>query len=354
MPETADKAPAQPHSPLPDFCSLPVISALLVVGALCVTLAWLAPESTHGLRGYSVGMLFVEWLAMVIGVALCKLRPWLLRLPGLLPYAGVWLVMVLIVTLGSCMAQWMDRMLEMQLILSGPDVFVRNNALIAALLGVAMLRYFYVLAEWQARLAAVAHAKVEALQARIRPHFLFNSMNTVAALVRVDPVAAERTVENLSELFRAALGQDDTHTGSLSDELQLVDRYLAIEQLRLGDRLRVRRELDDLPADASLPLLLLQPLVENAVRHGIQPLREGGEVILRGKREGSMMLIEIDNPLADNPSTRGSGHGLNNVRQRVAYHFGPRASVEAGPGDGRFVVKLHLPVEVRHARVDRR
>jgi two-component system, LytTR family, sensor histidine kinase AlgZ len=354
MPEPSDKAPAQPHSPLPDFCSLPVISALLVVGALCVTLAWLAPESTRGWRGYSVGMLFVEWLATVIGVALCKLRPWLLRLPGLLPYAGVWLVMVLIVTLGSLLAQWMDQMLQMRLIVSGPNIFVRDNALIAALLSAAMLRYFYVLAEWQARLAAVAHAKVEALQARIRPHFLFNSMNTVAALVRVDPVAAERTVENLSELFRAALGQHDTHTATLGEELQLVDRYLAIEELRLGDRLRVRRELDDLPEDASLPLLLLQPLVENAVRHGIQPLREGGEVILRGKREGHMVRIEIDNPLADSPAIRGSGHGLNNVRQRVAYHFGPRASVEAGPNEGRFVVKLLLPVEVRHARADRR
>lgn len=353
MPGTNAKSSNQPHSPLPDFCSLPVISALLVVSALCVTLAWLAPQSTRGWRGYSVGMLFVEWVAMVIGVALCKLRPWLLRLPGLLPYAGVWLVMVLIVTLGSLLAQWMDVVLEMQLIPAGSTTFIRNNALIAALLGAAMLRYFYVLAEWQARLAAVAHAKVEALQARIRPHFLFNSMNTVAALVRMDPAAAERTVENLSELFRAALGQDDTHGGTLGEELQLVDRYLAIEQLRLGERLRVRRELDALPADASMPILLLQPLVENAVRHGIQPLREGGEIVLRGVHDGSMMHIEIDNPLSDGPAVAGSGHGLNNVRQRVAYRFGPRASVEAGPHENRFVVKLHLPIEARHARTDR-
>jgi len=353
MPGNANKSSTQPHSPLPDFCSLPVISALLVVGALCVTLAWLAPQSTRGWRGYSVGMLFVEWLGMVIGVALCKLRPWLLRLPGLLPYAGVWLVMVLIVVLGSVMAQWMDTMLEMQLIPSGSSTFVRNNGLIAALLGAAMLRYFYVLAEWQARLAAVAHARVEALQARIRPHFLFNSMNTVAALVRVDPEAAERTVEDLSELFRAALGQDDTHSGTLGEELHLVDRYLDIEQLRLGERLHVRRELDDLPLDASMPVLLLQPLVENAVRHGVQPLREGGEVVLRGTREGSMMRIEIDNPLAETPTIGGSGHGLNNVRQRVAYHFGPRASMDAGPQGNRFVVKLYLPIEMRHARTDR-
>lgn len=353
MPNPTAKPPASPHSPLPDFCGLPAVSALLVVGALCVTLAWLAPQSTRGWRGYSVGMLFVEWVAMVIGVALCKLRPWLLRLPGLLPYAGVWLVMVLIVVLGSILAQWMDGMLDMQLVSHNSYAFVRDNALIAALLGAAMLRYFYVLAEWQARLAAAAHSKVEALQARIRPHFLFNSMNTVAALVRVDPDAAERTVENLSELFRAALGHDDTHAGTLGDELELVDRYLAIEQLRLGERLRVRRELDDLPMDAAMPRLLLQPLVENAVRHGVQPLREGGEIVLRGVRDGSTMRIEVDNPLADNPATRGSGHGLNNVRQRVAYHYGPRASVTAGPAHGRFIVTLQLPVEARHARTDR-
>jgi two-component system, LytTR family, sensor histidine kinase AlgZ len=354
MPAPAANTPRRTQTPLPEFCELPAISALLVVGAMCVTLAWLAPQSTRGWRGYSVGMLFVEWTAMVIAVALCKLRPLLLRLPGRLPYAGVWLVMIVIVALASMLAQWMDRMLQMQLIATGSGTFVRDNALIAALLGTAMLRYFYLLAEWQARLAAVAHARVEALQARIRPHFLFNSMNTVAALVRVDPIAAERTVENLSELFRAALGQNDTSTGTLGDELELVDRYLAIEQLRLGERLRIRRELDDIPRDASLPRLLLQPLVENAVRHGIQPLLEGGEVVLRALRDGNMLLVEVNNPLAEKPAEGGSGHGLNNVRQRVAYHFGPRAGVEAGPQGDRFVVRLRLPVEVRHARDDRR
>ena len=333
---------------------MPVVLALLIVGALSVTLMWLAPESTRGLRGYSVGMLFVEWLATAIGVALCKSRPWLLRLPNRLPYAGVWLVMVLIVALASVLAVWMDRVLQMELIRSTPIAFVRDNVLIAALLGAAMLRYFYVLAEWQTRLEAVAHAQVEALQARIRPHFLFNSMNTVAALVRVDPAAAERTVENLSELFRAALGQHAAHDGTLKDELELVDRYLAIEQLRLGERLRVRRDFVDLPLDAPLPRLLLQPLVENAVRHGIQPLIAGGEVILRGRQQGDMLYLAVDNPLATTPPIGGNGHGLDNVRQRVAYHYGPRASVEAGPQDGRFVVGLTLPLGGRHARADRR
>jgi two-component system sensor histidine kinase AlgZ len=129
----------------------------------------------------------------------------------------------------------------------------------------------------------------------------------------------------------------------MADELSLVDRYLAIEQLRLGDRLQVRRELDALPADYPLPRLLLQPLVENAVRHGIQPSREGGEIVLRGYRQDKFLVIDIENPLAATPSEPGNGHGLDNVRQRVAYRYGPRARVEAGASDGRFRVRVQLP-----------
>lgn len=331
------------HSPLPDFCRLPALFALFVVGALTVTVMWLARDSQRDWPAYSVSMLFVTWLALVIAVALCKLRALLQRLPGHMSYVGVWLLIVLIVLVASAVARWLDGALQMQLIGSSMSAFVRDNVLIAALLGAAMLRYFYVLAQWQARLAAVTRAQVEALQARIRPHFLFNSMNTVAALIRVDPAAAERTVEDLSELFRAALGQHDIGDGTLGEELALIERYLAIEQLRLGTRLHVQRELDDLPADFPLPRLLLQPLVENAVRHGVQPLREGGEVSLRGQREGDGVRIEISNPLPTTPPEPGNGHGLDSVRRRIAYRYGPLAKVQAGPQGDRFVVLLQLP-----------
>ncbi|MES2312717.1 MAG: histidine kinase [Pseudomonadota bacterium] len=335
------------HSPLPDFCELPALFALLVVGALTVTVMWLAGDDPRDWSAYSVSMLFVTLLGMVIAVTLCALRPWLQRLPKHLPYVGVWLLILLLVLVASIVAHWFDGALQMHLVRSSLPVFVRDNVLIATLLGAAMLRYFYVLAQWQARLAAVTRAQVEALQARIRPHFLFNSMNTVAALIRVDPAAAERTVEDLSELFRAALGQHDTDDGTLGEELALIDRYLAIEQLRLGARLRVQRELDDLPLDFPLPRLLLQPLVENAVRHGIQPLREGGEVVLRGHRGGGGIRIEISNPLPDTPAEPGNGHGLDSVRQRIVYRYGPLAKAQAGPQGNRFVVLLYLPRPAR-------
>ncbi|WP_158880994.1 histidine kinase [Rhodanobacter sp. L36] len=340
MPE---RAPVE-HSPLPDFCQLPALFALFVVGALTVTIMWLARDQQREWPAYSVSMLFVTWLALVIAVTLCKLRALLQRLPKHMPYLAVWLLIMAIVGTASALVRWLDSSLQINLISSGMFAFVRDDLLIAALLGAAMLRYFYVLAQWQARLAAVTRAQVDALQARIRPHFLFNSMNTVAALIRVDPDAAERTVEDLSELFRAALGQHDIGDGTLGDELALVERYLAIEQLRLGARLRVHRELDDLPADFPLPRLLLQPLVENAVRHGIQPLRDGGDVTLRGRREGHTLHIEITNPLPGTPAVSGHGHGLNSVMQRVAYRYGPQAKVQAGPQGDRFIVQLQLPM----------
>ena len=333
------------HSPLPDFCQLPALFAMFVVGALTVTVIWLARASQRDWSAYSVSMLFVMWLVLVIAVTLCKFRPLLQRLPRHAPYVAVWALIVLIVLLASAMARWLDESLQMGVIDSSMLAFVRDNMVISALLGAAMLRYFYVLAQWQARLAAVTRAQVEALQARIRPHFLFNSMNTVAALIRVDPDAAERTVEDLSELFRAALGQHDTSDGTLGEELALVERYLAIEQLRLGARLRVHRELGDLPADYPLPRLLLQPLVENAVRHGIQPRRGGGEVGLRGQRDQRGLCIEISNPVPDPdaPTTAGTGYGLDSVRQRVAYRYGPQAQVQVVVEGDRFVVRLRLP-----------
>jgi len=331
------------HSPLPDFCDLPALFALFVVGALTVTIMWLAHDAPRDWAAYSVGMLFTTWLALVMTVALCKLRPFLQRLPGRLPYVGVWLLLVLIVQVASAVASWLDSSLHTGLIGSSLPDFVRDNVIIAALLGAAMLRYFYVLAQWQARLAAVSRAQVEALQARIRPHFLFNSMNTVAALIRVDPAGAERTVEDLCELFRAALGQHDAGDGTLGEELELIERYLGIEQLRLGERLRVRRELDDLPPAFPLPRLLLQPLVENAVRHGIQPLRAGGEIVLRGRCTDAGIDIEIRNPLPGAAGTRGNGHGLDNVRQRIAYRYGAPATLRAEAQGAQFVVALHLP-----------
>ncbi len=350
-PETP-ATPRPPSAPLPDFCSLPVLFALLVVGALTVTLMWLSPGNDGSLRDYCIAVLFTSWLSMLLTVALCKLRPWMQRLPWLWPYAAVWLLLVATVGASAGLLGWIDHNLGAGLSPASHFRFVRDSVVATGLLGAGLLRYFYVVAQWQARVAAEAQAQVAALQARIRPHFLFNSMNAVAALIRVDPDAAERTVENLAELFRAALGSDLSSVGTLGEEWALVDRYLEIEALRLGERLRVERDID-VPEDMPLPRLLLQPLVENAIRHGVQPRRDGGTIRLGGRRVPGGVEIVVDNPLADVPAAPGNGHGLRNVRERVRFHFGEVASVRAEAVDGRFIVTVFLP-EIAHARPDRR
>jgi two-component system sensor histidine kinase AlgZ len=256
--------------------------------------------------------------------------------------------MLLLTVLLSLLIGWIDHNPGFGYTHESTARFTLTNGVVVALISAALLRYFYVLGQWRARLAAVSRAQMQALQARIRPHFLFNSMNTVAALVRVDPGAAERTVEDLADLFRAALASDSE--GTLGEELTLVERYLDIEQLRLGDRLRVERDLDALPADFTLPRLLLQPLVENAIRHGIAPRRDGGTVRLGGSCDVREVRIVIDNPLPGEAASvtarddqEGHGHGLESVRRRMAYHYGERGRLDVRVDAGRYVVSVRLP-----------
>lgn len=327
---------------LPQFCELPAVFTLLVVGELVVLIAALAPDARMGLRSFTTASAFVIWLALLCALALCKAAAWFAKLPVRTGYLLACAALVAIAASASALVGWIDHALATGLTPASLPRFVLGNAALTALLGAALLRYFYVLAEWRARLAAVSRAQFEALQARIRPHFLFNSMNTVAALIRVDPTAAERMVEDLTDLFRAALGADEAPS-TLGAELALMDRYLAIEQLRLGERLRVERDTAGLPVDLEMPSLLLQPLVENAVYHGIQPLRQGGTVRIAGRRVGGAVEIEIGNPLPPDAPAPRNGHAQDNVRRRIAYHFGARGALETIVADGRYTVIVRLP-----------
>src|SRR5690348_14245194 len=327
---------------LPQFCGLPAVFALLIVAELVVVIAALVPDARMSFRGFTTATAFAVWLALLCALLLCKATPLFARVPVRSGYMLACAALVAIVAAASALVGWLDHALGTGLTPVSLPRFVLGDAALAALLGAALLRYLYVLAEWRARLDAVARAQFEALQARIRPHFLFNSMNTVAALVRVNPGAAERTVEDLTELFRAALGPD-ARPSTLREELALADRYLDIEQLRLGERLRVERDLDDLPADMEMPPLLLQPLIENAVYHGIQPRQQGGTVRLSGRRVQHGVEIEIENPLPDSAPARRNGPAQDNVRRRIAYHFGARAGLETIVGEDRYVVIVRLP-----------
>ena len=192
---------------------------------------------------------------------------------------------------------------------------------------------------------AASKAEVQALQARIRPHFLFTSMNTIASLVRTDPATAERAVEDLSELFRAALGAGEGHS-TLGEEITIAQRYLAIEALRFGPRLRVDWQVDpQAPRDLPMPRLVLQPLLENAVLHGIAPLPDGGEIRIEVAREPRNLRIEVRNPsLPPRERDAGNRHAQDSIVQRLAYHFGSEARLVRAYQDGTYRCQLMLPL----------
>lgn len=348
-PPSSENLPAPPYW-LPDFCSPPVLFAVMVVAELLAVVILIAPsdESRALLPRLATASVFVQWLALVCAVCLCKLRP---QLQQLTPWLGVlmaYALMLLITVVGSALVFGLDHQLDLGLTLPQQFQvrFIWRSAALCALIGAALLRYFYVLEQWRVRMRAEAKARFEALQARIRPHFLFNSMNTIASLIPLRPADAERAVENLSDLFRAALGTDSARS-TLGEELDLVRRYLDLEKLRLGERLRVEMAVDELPTDLALPPLLLQPLVENAVYHGIQQLPGGGTVSIHGRRDAGHLEIAIRNPQPRPGARAGARHGmaLENTRARIEYHFGIHGTLEIDDGADYFTCTLRLPNE---------
>jgi two-component system sensor histidine kinase AlgZ len=219
--------------------------------------------------------------------------------------------------------------------------------LLAAGVAAVMLGYFSLRA--QAAASSVDAARVAALTARIRPHFLFNSLNAVLSLIRAEPRRAEEALENLAELFRALM-KEPRELVPLSEEIALCRQYLELERLRLGDRLRVVWTIDDMPPDAKVPPLLLQPLIENAVYHGIEPADEGGEVRIHLLRRGAGVRIELWNPLCARPAHAQGNHlALANIRERLSLFYDLEARLDAAEADGGYRVRIDLPLKDPHA-----
>lgn len=212
---------------------------------------------------------------------------------------------------------------------------------LSGLASAAVLLYWLKLRERVQR-PADAQARLVELQSRIRPHFLFNTLNTAMALVRIDPQRAEGVLEDLSELFRVALAEADTVV-SLDAEVELARRYLDIEQIRHGERLRVRWQLDPAAAGARVPPLLLQPLVENAVRHGVEPNEGGGDVEILTRARGAEVEIRVRNTVGAPARAAGHGLALRNVRERLRLMHDVAARFELNAEPGRFTVRILLP-----------
>lgn len=197
---------------------------------------------------------------------------------------------------------------------------------------------------WRARgrTPAATAARLSELQSRIRPHFLFNTLNSAIALVRAEPAKAEALLEDLSDLFRHAL-IDQGESVTLAAEITLAQRYLAIEQVRFGERLQLEWQLDPAANSAQLPPLLLQPLVENAVKHGVEPSATGAQVKVSTQLRGSRVVIKVTNTVPAGQGERGNGVALANVRARLRLLHDVQGQFRAGLKNGVYQVRIELP-----------
>jgi two-component system sensor histidine kinase AlgZ len=319
---------------LPDFRNVGVMARILIAVNLIVFSACLAASSgvAQAVDAFARAAVLVEPLLLLCLVGLATGSPLLARLPYWIGCAAA----VLLVLAAAALAH-----AAVQTIAIDPPAELARMLILSALIAAALLAYFRLFAK--AHSPALAEARLQALQARIRPHFLFNSLNAVLSLIRRDPRRAERALEDLSDLFRTLMS-DARKFVRLADEIALLERYAEIEQLRLGERLRITWELDAAPSDALLPPLVLQPLLENAVYHGVEPGTGAGDVLVRIERRGDRVLARIENPFVEEQQLRaGNRMALENIRERLALFFDAEARIQTSTSGARYRVEIEMP-----------
>ncbi len=343
---------------LPDFCTIRMVFAIVIIAELfAIVLSFypLGMKLSTRWEELSMTSLFIQWCGLSSCAVLCIVRSHLGRFThvqvGLISYA----IILALVTLISAITYWVLAVPGFGFLDVAQWAFIGRNVLLTAIISGPILHYFYIQHLWQQKIKAEEQARFAALQARIQPHFLFNSLNTVASLIQINPDDAETAVENLADLFRVSMRESSTHH-TLEQECELCQRYLQIETLRLGDRLQVDWVIDGLPMDAIIPPLLLQPLLENAIYHGIERLPEGGRVRLSGQFENKVLAITLTNPVADCQFSKHAGNrmALDNIRERIRTFYANHAKIETQCADNTYTVQLSLPYIKEYEDPDRR
>jgi len=335
-----------PKDLIPDLCQArSVLWVILFSEALVIVLTLLSSGALDfSWEQFGLLSLYVQWIVLVCAAGLCRLR---LHLPPMninLVSAACLTVILFTNLMLSLFSQWTLNNLFYENL--GWDWLIRNQ-LITAILATLLLHYFYVQMQSRLRARSELQSRVQALHSRIRPHFLFNSMNIIASLIHVDPDKAEQAVEDLSELFRASLKEAGSEV-SLKQELELCKKYVNIEQLRLGGRLQVTWDIQ--AADKTrIPLLTLQPLIENAIYHGIAPSPDGGTVAITLKNNNERIFLQVSNPvtLAQNTSRKEQGNqmALENIRHRLHALYGENVMMATEQNGHQFTIKIEYSIK---------
>lgn len=289
--------------------------------------------------------LMALWVTLLSAAGLCLTRNLLAQ------YSHTWTavfsygLILLVTALVSLAGQGLMAFLNPDTNRFSIDVWrLLNHVIIAAIPAGILLRHLYLQQMLRVQQRAELESRIQALQSRIRPHFLFNSMNIIASLIGSDPDKAESVVEDLSDLFRHALTSNHTLV-PLRDELNLCRRYMSIEKLRLGDRLETVWQIDDYGTGVQIPSLTLQPVLENAVYHGIQLIPEGGQIVVTVGRMGDRINISVRNPR--NPRmqhNKGNKMAMDNVLTRLQAHFGSSATIQAEINESCYITHISYPV----------
>ncbi|MGD8587707.1 MAG: histidine kinase [Chromatiales bacterium] len=332
---------------LPDFCSIRAVFGVVITAQLLAVLLTLA--AVDGIakipQQLSILSLLVQWIALSTAALLCLMRTWLQHQSDRFAAMMAWGLLQLVTLLVSFTALWVhDALVPVSLWETGQGLLPRALC-ISVVVGWLLLHYLQLQYRWRQQLEAENEARLQSLQSRIRPHFLFNSMNTIASLTRSNPVLAEEVVEDLADLFRVSLG-DAKLRSTLGRELELARQYLNIERHRLGQRLRVEWDLQGLPLGAMLPPLMLQPLLENAVYHGIEPAAKGGVIHISGRYRRGRVNLGIRNSIPNTPEAghhKGNRLALENIGERLAGLFGGQASLTQSWVEGEHQVRLVIP-----------
>ncbi len=329
---------------IPDLCSPRSVFIMVLLSELLVLVYTLVVSTLPRFNWdlLATSSLFVQWVVMLSAALLCQCRGRFSRMSLQAASTSSMAIVVAVTAISS----YLTARFYPLLFLGGVDYWwVLRNVLVAVVISGLVLRYFYLQQQVKLRERSEMQARLDSLRARIRPHFLFNTMNSIASLISSRPADAEQAVEDLSELFRASL-QENYRDTTVDDELHLCELYLGIEQLRLGDRLQVAWECEHSLRELPMPGLMLQPLVENAVYHGIAQLPQGGVISIQVSRSAEQLTVTVANPAPQDSGHRTGMHmALANIEQRLQGLFGDAGSLEVSKSDGSYRVELSYPLE---------